>query len=242
MAHPRGKQLGGSSAINFLFWTHASQQDINNWGELGNSNWSWNALEPYFTKSENYLSPSHQVEEDLQAEPIDPSIHGHSGPINNTLPDIYGPLDEAWPRTYETLGLAPTTDPRDGLALGGYTNLINMDLQGRTRSYAGTGYYLPSAKRPNLKVITGALVGKIILEKGHQIKATGVRYFLNNSAKELYAKKEIILSAGSIGSPQILELSGIGNPTLLKSHGIEVIVSNENVGENLQDHIYVPVA
>ncbi|KUJ09476.1 alcohol oxidase [Mollisia scopiformis] len=242
VAHPRGKQLGGSSAINFLFWTHASQQDINNWGQLGNANWSWEVLEPYFTKSENFLAPSYHVEEDLETEYIVPSIHGTSGPINNTFPDIYGPLDEAWPRTYEMLGFAPKIDPRDGLALGGYTNLINMDLKGRTRSYAATGYYLPASKRQNLKGLTRALAEKILIEKGHSVRATGVQYSIGNSTEIVHAKKEVILSAGSIGSPQILELSGIGNPSLLKTHGIDVLVANENVGENLQDHIYVPVA
>lgn len=244
VAHPRGKQLGGSSAINFLFWTHASQQDINNWGELGNKNWSWNTLEPYFTKSETYLAPSHIVEKDLRTEYVEANLHGKGGPINNTFPDIYGPLDEAWPRTYETLGIAPKTDPRDGLALGGYTNLINMDLKSHTRSYAATAYWLPTAKRQNLKVLTGSLVEKILLEKDTNgtVMATGVRYSSGNKTVEVKAKKEVILSAGSIGSPQILELSGIGNPDLLKKHDIEVLVANENVGENLQDHIYVPVA
>jgi choline dehydrogenase len=227
-----------------LFWTHASQQDINNWGLLGNSNWSWSSLSPYFTKSENFLSPSIQVEDDLQTQYIDPNIHGTSGPINNTFPDIYGPLDEAWPRTYETLGLATNSDPRDGLALGGYTNLINLDSEGRKRSYAATEYYLPSAKRANLKVLTGALVEKILLEKGHDggVMAGGVRYLSGNSTMDIFATKEVILCAGSIASPQILELSGIGNLEVLESHGIEVLVPNENVGENLQDHVYVPIA
>ncbi|CZR63099.1 probable choline dehydrogenase [Phialocephala subalpina] len=244
VAHPRGKQLGGSSAINFLFWTHASQQDIDNWGELGNANWSWETLEPYFIKSETYLAPSALVEEDLQTKYINPSIHGRNGPINNTFPDIYGPLDEAWPRTYEALGMSPKTDPRDGFALGGYTNLINMDLKSHTRSYAATAYWLPASKRPNLKVLTGALVEKILLEKDiqGQVTATGVRFSSGNKTIEAKAMKEVILSAGSVGSPQILELSGIGDPGLLNKYGIEVLVHNENVGDNLQDHNYVPIA
>lgn len=243
VAHPRGKQLGGSSAINFLFWTHASQQDINNWGELGNANWSWDILKPYFTKSESYLAPSSLVEEDLQTQYVEPNLHGKYGPINNTFPDIYSPLDEAWPRTYEMLDIASKTDPRDGLALGGYTNLINIDLKSHTRSYAATAYWLPASKRPNLKVLTGALVEKILLEKDNRgVKASGVRYSLENKAMEVRANKEVILSAGSIGSPQTLELSGIGDSELLKKYGIETFVANKNVGENMQDHIYVPIA
>jgi len=243
VAHPRGKQLGGSSAINFLFWTHASQQDLNNWGELGNRNWSWKNVDPYFSKSEEFVGPSSLVEQDLETEYIEPSLHGKNGPILNTFPDIYGPLDEAWPRTYDTLGLEVKSDPREGLALGGYTNLINMDLKSRSRSYAATGYYLPARQRRNLKVVTGALVEKIVLEKGKEggVRTTGVNYSTGNATVTAHAKKEVILSAGSIGSPQILELSGIGDLKLLKKYGIEVFVENENVGENLQDHAYVPL-
>ncbi|KAF7890926.1 uncharacterized protein EAF01_010735 [Botrytis porri] len=239
IAHPRGKQLGGSSAINFLYWTHASQQDINSWGELGNANWSWEALDPFFKRSERFVSPSCVIEQDLQTESVVPTIHGENGTILNTFPDIYGPIDEAWLRTFQALGLEVKGDPRDGLALGGYTNLLNLDLDGRKRSYAATAYYLPASKRPNLKVITGALVEKIILEKGHDIDtANGVQYSNGTIA---HAKKEVILSAGSIGSPQVLELSGIGDSNILKKQGIEVLVDNRNVGENLQDHVYVPI-
>jgi choline dehydrogenase len=140
------------------------------------------------------------------------------------------------------LGLLAKSDPRDGLALGGYTNLLNLDLKGRKRSYAATEYYLPVKERTNLKVLTGALVEKIILEKskkkGGDILATGVKY---SNGAVANARKEVILCAGSIGSPQILELSGIGNKDVLEKNGIEVLVENDNVGENLQDHVYVPI-
>ncbi|KAM3152936.1 hypothetical protein ABEW05_006663 [Botrytis cinerea] len=239
IAHPRGKQLGGSSAINFFYWTHASQQDINSWGELGNANWSWKALDPFFKRSEQFVSPSGVVEQELHTESIVPTMHGDNGPILNIFPDIYGPIDEAWPRTFQALGLEVKSDPRDGLALGGYTNLLTLDLDGRKRSYAATAYYLPASKRPNLKVITGALVEKLILEKSHDIvTANGVQFSNGTIA---HANKEVILSAGSIGSPQVLELSGIGDPNILQKRGIKVFVNNSNVGENLQDHVYVPI-
>jgi len=190
-----------------MFWIHASQQDVNNWGDLGNANWSWDALQPFYTKSEAYVGPTAQVQEDLQTQNINPALHGASGPIWNTFPDIYGPLDETWPQVYENLGLGVKPSPRNGLALGGYTNLINMDLNRRRRSYAATGYYLPAAKRPNLTVLTRAYVKKIILERtahGSGAKATGVQYSLglNSTILELVgAEKEVILCAGSIGSP-----------------------------------------
>ncbi|KAH6690205.1 hypothetical protein BKA61DRAFT_585118 [Leptodontidium sp. MPI-SDFR-AT-0119] len=95
VAHPRGKQLGSSSAINFMFWTHPSQQDSNNWGELGNSNWSWNSHLLFFKKSESYIASLGQVKEDLQTEPILTKIYSNKGPIFNTFPDIYGLLNKA---------------------------------------------------------------------------------------------------------------------------------------------------
>jgi choline dehydrogenase-like flavoprotein len=154
-----------------------------------------------------------------------------------------GPLDEAWPQTYETLGLKPKTDPRDGLALGGHTNLINIDPKGRTRSNAAMAYYLPAVKRPNWKVVTGALVEKILLKKSSKgrVQATDVQYSTKAETFEVRASKEVILSAGSIGSPQILELSRIGSRSVLNKYGIETLVENKNVGENLHDHIYVPI-
>jgi choline dehydrogenase-like flavoprotein len=202
-------------------------------------------VEPYFTKSESYVSPSSVVEHDLETQYIQLDLHGKNGPIENTFPDIYGPLDEAWPRTYAALGLSVKSDPRDGLALGGYTNIINMDLKIRTRSYAATGYYLPAAKRPNLTVMTGSLVQKILFTQDistNQPVATGVQYiFGNKTVMTVKAKKEVILSAGSIGSPHILELSGIGDRDLLEGLKIDIVFANSNVGENLQDHAYIPI-
>jgi choline dehydrogenase len=119
-----------------------------------------------------------------------------------------------------------------------------MNPKGRTRSYAATAYYLPAAKRPNLKVTTGALVGKVLTKRSSEgnVHTIGVQYTIGKTVFQARASKEVVLSAGSIGSPQILELSGIGNPAVLNKHGIKVDVENQNVGENLQDHVYVPIA
>ena len=116
--------LGGSSAINLMFWTHASQADINDWGELGNEGWSWNSLLPYFMKSETYDAPSSQTAQDLGTSFVDPSIHGKHGPVVDAFPETYKAFQEAWWRTYKALGLGVDGDPRGGLALGGFTNPI----------------------------------------------------------------------------------------------------------------------
>ncbi|KAL3417224.1 GMC oxidoreductase [Phlyctema vagabunda] len=232
IAHPRGKQLGGSSAMNFLFWTHTSQQDLNNWGILGNANWSWSSVDPCFKKSEAYVTPTAQIKEGLLTT-IDGSLHGDNGAIKNTFPDRYGLLDKAWPRTFEKMGLAVDSDPRNGLALGDYTNLLNLNLTKKSRSYAATAYYLPAAKRPNFKILTGAHVQKILFNDPktggeNVVTANGVQYSVGSIALKVHARKEVILSAGAIGSPQILELSGIGNPEILVLSGIETLDDFKN--------------
>ncbi|KAF2433304.1 alcohol oxidase [Tothia fuscella] len=238
---PRGKQLGGSSAINLLFWTHSSRKDIDNWGRLGNKDWSWDAILPYFERSEKYIAPSAGTARDLNTSYINSSLHGRSGAIGNGFPETHGEFDVAWPQTYANLDLGVDGDPRDGVALGGYTNLINVDPIGSKRSYAATAYYLPAKERPNLRVITNAMVSKILFSKEHAPTATGVEYSINGTNYTLMAKREVILSAGSIGSPQILELSGIGAKNILEPLGIKSVIDNPGVGENLQDHIYIPI-
>ncbi|KAH0430339.1 GMC oxidoreductase [Colletotrichum camelliae] len=240
VAHIRGKQLGGSSAMNFMFWTHPSRRDIDSWGELGNEGWSWEELAPYLRKSEAFVAPTEQQAADMLLGYVDPASHGTAGPIVNEFPRLYSPLLRAWPRTLENLGLAVRGDPRDGKALGGYVNLLNID--GATRSYAANAYLGPARQRPNLRVVTGAFVSNIVLERsGGKVAATGVKWTKDGSTHEAAATREVVLAAGSIASPQLLEVSGIGDRRLLQEHGIEVFVDNPHVGENLQDHVYVPL-
>ena len=241
--HPRGKQLGGSSAINFLYWTHASRQDIDDWGRLGNPGWSWDELFPYFLKSENYQAPPASVSEQVDTTFIEPRLHGENGPVQDSFPPFYDNFYKAWEPTYKSVGLGPTGDPKGGIAIGAYTTLLSMDTKNASRSYAGNAYYKPNAARPNLKVLTGALATKIVFSASKKpLVATGVNFSVENATYTASARLEVILCAGTFQSPQLLELSGIGNASLLKSKGIDVLYDNENVGENLQDHILLPLA
>lgn len=236
--------MGGSSAINILFWTHASQKDIDNWGALGNDGWSWDAVFPYYKKSENYMAPSGELEKELETGYIKPRIHGRHGAVDASFPAEHGPFDEAWPRTYANLGQAVNGDPKDGLALGGYTNLISMNSTVNERSFSANAYLNPALGRKNLKVITFALIEKINFESQKQhgdLVASGLTYSQGNKSHTIKARKEVLLCAGSFGSPHILELSGIGSSSLLKKQGIRVLLDNPNVGENLQDHAMVPL-
>jgi choline dehydrogenase len=244
IGHPRGKQLGGSSAINYLAFTHASQQNINDWGSLGNDGWSWDEIFPYYLKSENFTAAPASVTADLNISYIDPQLHGVEGQIHNGFPHpgFATPFDEAWPRTYEALGLGISSDPKDGLALGGYNILTNVNPDTNSRSYAATTYLKSAADRPNLKVYTGALVNKVHFDTNGPIpEASGVSFTKDGSLYTIEAHSEVILSAGSYGSPQILELSGIGSEEVLAAAGVDVVLSNPHVGENLQDHCYMPL-
>ena len=228
--------------MNFLWWTHASRRDIDNWGALGNKGWSWDELPPYLKKSEMYVQPSKQVEADLRTDYVEPSLHGLNGPIVNSFPNSYGPLMEAWPRTFETLGIGVDGDPRGGVALGGYTNLFNIDPESHSRSYPATAYYAPASRRPNFKAVTGAFATKILFDKvGNVTVATGVSYLKDGISYAATARKEVIVSAGSMQSSKLLELSGIGGYRLLKKYDIECLVDNPNVGENFQNHLILPL-
>ncbi|KAK1058248.1 hypothetical protein LTR12_014997 [Friedmanniomyces endolithicus] len=242
IGHPRGKQLGGSSAINYLAYTHASRVNLDNFEILGNANWTWDALQPYYIKSENLTLPSAELASALSTSWLEPAIHGMDGPIHNGFPSEYSDLDKAWPRAYDTLGIGVQSDPRDGLALGGYTILTNLNLENNTRSYAATAYLNPIKARPNLKVYTDALVTKINFDNlTGTPTACSVDFSINGTALTISAAHEVVLSAGTFGSPHILELSGIGNESLLSSHGVQCVAENANVGENLQDHVYMPL-
>ena len=241
--HPRGKQLGGSSAINFNYWTHASRQDIDDWGRLGNPGWSWSDLFPYFLKSENYNAPSASISAQVDTTFIKTHLHGENGPVQDSFPPFYDNFYKAWEPTYKSLGLGPTGDPKDGVAIGAYTTLLTIDPKNASRSYSGNAYYKANAARPNMKVLTGAFAKKIVFDASNTpLRATGVTFDVDGHTYTASARCEVVICAGAFQAPHLLEVSGIGNASLLSSKGIEVLYDNPNVGENLQDHILLPLA
>ena len=238
IAHPRGKQLGGSSAINYLYWTHASQLDINDWGKLGNDGWSWNDLAPYFTKSETFNAPSVDISRQIDTSFTVPSDHGENGPIQDSFPPFVDNFYRSWEPTYKSLGLGLNGDPRGGLALGAYSTLVSQDSVNAARSYSANAYWKPASSRPNLHVVTNAQATKIVFDPTEKpLHATSVNFVARNETFTAQVKQEVILSAGAFQSPHLLEVSGIGNAKILKKHGVEALVDNVNVGENLQDHV-----
>ncbi|KAH7135557.1 glucose-methanol-choline oxidoreductase-like protein [Dendryphion nanum] len=235
----QGRALGGSSAINTGIFVPTSRSNLDTWSELGNSGWDWRTLLPYFKKSHTLVPPTDPaVLEHLHIDDIDAVTIGTDGPIQvSYVNEAEDPLPNVWVETLEKLGHAPTGDLASGNLQGVFTNPNSIDASTRERSYATSAYLQPIEARPNLTVITGAFVQKIILSGSTPtVTATGVQYQKSSETLTATAKREVILSAGALHSPKILELSGIGNPTTLSEFNIETVIPNPNVGENLQDH------
>ena len=239
VAQPRGKTLGGSSAINLNLLAYPSKIDIDNWAELGNCGWDWNSMLPYYQKFHTLTLPSAHVRETLALSYFDDALQGTSGPIQASFGEEQGPLEAAWPRTFNNLNLNMTGDQLSGTAFGGFSNPGTIDPKTVTRSFAGSAYYSADvASRTNLRVLTEALAEKIIFQDsaGNAV-AAGVQFIAKDGVRRtVYSRKEVIVSAGTLKSPHILELSGIGCKTRLALNGIDVVIDNPNVGENLQDH------
>ncbi|KAL8281746.1 hypothetical protein RB597_009450 [Gaeumannomyces tritici] len=249
--HMAGKGLGGGTAVNFMFWTPNSRRNVADWASLlggaGRRLWSWDAFRPFLKRAERFVpfARGSREERDLQTGYVNESAHGDSGPTVTSFPAAYGPLVEAWPRAYANLGAAVDGDPYDGVAGGGFTNLFNIDPGTVARSYPANTYLADALRRnPNgIHVETGAFVTKVLLHTtlGTRPRATGVSYMQNNRTFTATATREVILSAGAMQSSKLLELSGVGNCTHLASLSIPCVVRNPNVGENLQNHLQLPL-
>ncbi|KAM0701846.1 hypothetical protein Q7P35_010756 [Cladosporium inversicolor] len=239
MQQPRGKAVGGTSAINSFALVSPSAAEIDAWAELGNEGWHWNGVKYYYRKFQTITPPSPSVVSDLNLAHNFTSSGG-SGPVQASFPLTATPLMKAWLQAFRSLELENASDPLDGQALGGGIATNHFGPQNRERSHAGVAYLTPVKDRGNLRIVTGALVHRILFEKessGSEAVAKSVVYETAGKAHEVRIGKEVILAAGAFGTPQLLELSGIGDATLLREQGIEVVYNNPAVGENLQDHI-----
>ncbi|KAK3373076.1 putative choline dehydrogenase [Lasiosphaeria ovina] len=235
----RGKVLGGSSALNYMTWNRGSREDYDDWVELGNAGWGWDDLLPFFKKSETFHTPTSDSQAAARAASSHSGVVGLTGPIQISYPIEYTASHAHWHQTLNSVGIAASDSQLGGTNVGCWTSLCSVDPLSATRSYAATSYYRPNASRPNLVVLTSAEVSEILLDQveGAGWKARGVRFTHHGDEFSTFASREVILSAGSIKSPHLLELSGVGGDTALSAAGIAVKVDNANVGENLQDHL-----
>ena len=220
---PRGKVLGGSSAINAMLYVRGQSHDYDHWAQKGNPGWSYQDVLPYFRKAEFCEAQA--------TEKMDPELRGQSGPLNVAMVrDRYEALDLVI-KSAESLGYPnnPDYNGHDQHGFGYY----QVTQKNGVRHSAKKAYIDPIRSRPNLKIITGAHVTRLTLD-GKRV--TGVDYRIGNSDHHLDAGHEVIVSAGAIQSPQILELSGIGDPNHLSSIGIAPQHQLDGVGAHLADH------
>ncbi|RJG44387.1 choline dehydrogenase [Mesorhizobium sp. DCY119] len=224
---PRAKVLGGCSCVNGMIYIRGSATDYDHWASLGNSGWSFDDCLPYFLRAENWNGP---------ADPY----HGVGGPLYTSRHGIRHPLSKAFIEAGKQAGYAYKDDFNRGdlEGFGPCDSTLKTDGENGVRSSAAFSYIHPVKNRPNLTVLTRALVTRVLIENG---RAVGVEYLKNGRKARLRADREIILSGGSINSPQLLQLSGIGEPDHLLSLGIKVEAPLVGVGQNLQDHLAVGV-
>ncbi|TGO19731.1 hypothetical protein BPAE_0335g00020 [Botrytis paeoniae] len=239
MTLPQGRALGGSSAINSSVFTIPSQASIDAWTTLGNPGWDWKTLAPYLRKVHTLTKPSEDDTAKLELHNKFSADEQGFGPLQVSFPSgVDSPFQHAWNETFEKLGFGFKGNIDNGTLSGSYSNPAAIHPVTKQRSYAAVAYYEPVQGRSNLTVLTEAAATKILFEgESPNLIATGVSFTHEGTLKTAKASKEVILAAGAIHSPLLLELSGIGSPEILEAHGIDVLVSNPNVGENLQDPI-----
>lgn len=237
ISYTRGKCIGGSSASNLMALVYPSKTGMDTWAELGNPGWDWQSMAPYFRKSTTFMPPPKDVASALGIDYIG-EFTGTDGPIKASFPQAVTPLNQMWIDTWKTLNRSGQS-PVDGIGHGGFITPAAIDTSTGQRSFAGTAYYKPASARSNLHTITRALVKRIKTqrEESGAIRATGIEYVVDGQTFTSTARREVILSAGVVGSPQILELSGIGSAELCRSLGIESVIDNSNVGGMLCSHL-----
>ena len=216
---PRGRTLGGSSSINYMIYIRGHASDYDQWRELGNPGWGWTDVLPFFKKAEN---------NERLAEPF----HGRGGPLNVADLRFRHPLAEMFVAAGENAGLRRNDDFNGATQDGcGFYQVTQKD--GRRWSTA-SAYLRPAMERPNLTVVTNALTCRIGFDGR---RAVGVDYVRRGAAVTVEARREVISSGGSINSPHLLLLSGVGPADAIRPHGIEVVHDLPGVGLNLQDHL-----
>ncbi|EMD39391.1 hypothetical protein CERSUDRAFT_47053 [Gelatoporia subvermispora B] len=243
---PRGKVLGGSSAINGMYLVRPSAEEVDAWSSMvdSGSQWSWDSLFSAMKTSETFTPPSPQI----QAEGnilYDNSSRGFSGPLHASYPGYMMPAVGNWTQTLSDVGIPATTDAYGGDGWGSFIATSSINPSNWTRSYSRSAYIDPLPPRPNLAIVANATVTRIVFSNTTQgnLTAVAVEYASARgaSAATVGVGKEVILASGAIGSPHVLMLSGVGPADVLQAAGVPVQVELPGVGQHLQDHIATQV-
>ncbi len=225
MFWPRAKVMGGCSAVNGMIYVRGHASDYDRWAQFGNRNWSYDECLPYFRRSEGWKGGEDE-------------FHGSEGPLKTSRHGVKHPLAKAFIEAGRQAGY-PVTDDFAGTQQEGFgpcDSTLDSSTGRTVRASAAYGYIHPVRHRKNLTIVTGALVSKILIEKG---RAIGVEYVKDKRVQRLHADREVLLAGGAVNSPQLLQLSGVGDPAHLRSLGIAVAAAVPGVGENLQDHLAI---
>src|SRR5580700_8956113 len=224
--YPRGKVLGGSSSINGMVYVRGQPEDFDHWGQLGNRGWSWDDVLPYFKLAESWQGGADE-------------FHGHGGPLLTSRTSDKPALCELIIAAGQQIGLEYRDDV-NRLPPGspGGIGWVQQTRRGRRRQSAARTYLRPALRRQNLEVVTNALVHRVLFDGK---RAIGVEFSRGGNTVRATAAVEVILAAGAIGSPHILQLSGVGDPDHLGRIGVPVAHALSGVGKNLQDHFLARV-
>ena len=221
LAYPRGKLLGGCTAINGMIYMRGQAADYDRWRQMGNSGWAWDDILPYFLKSEDHFGGAS-------------ALHGAGGEWKVSQQRLSWDILKAVQEGAKEFGILPSADFNAGTNEG--SGLFEVNQSGGIRWTAAKGFLKPILKRPNLRVLTSAHSERLVLEDK---QARGVVFRHKGKTQTAFAEAEVLLAAGAINSPKILELSGIGQGAHLRKLGIDCRHESPGVGENLQDHLQI---
>ncbi|KAG4440670.1 hypothetical protein IFR05_003868 [Cadophora sp. M221] len=251
-----GRGVGGGSLINGMCWTRGGRADYDAWAALGNEGWSWDDLLPYFKKSENYTdNVNADFSRELYIQP-DVSTHGTDGYVHVSYPRYFYNQSHLFLDGLKELGIPILTDPNNGTAAGGMLIPDSISPDNQTRSSARLGYYDGfTDSRPNLHIASQQHVTRVLFNQQsapENVKSrdypsgqwiSGVEFVTNGrlTLRNVTCSREVILAAGAVHTPQILELSGIGSEDVLNGFNIPIVINLPGVGNNFQDHPYVGV-
>lgn len=224
LAYPRGKVLGGCTSINGMIYMRGQAADYDGWRQMGNAGWGWDEVLPYFKRSEDHHAGQ-------------TSLHGADGEWKVQKQRLTWDILEAVQQAAIEFGIPFAPDFNDGTNEG--VGFFEVNQNNGVRWSTAKAFLKPAEGRANLKVVTGALVESLILDGK---RAVGVRWSVDGTPQEARVSREVILSAGSLNSPKIMELSGIGDPEVLSQFGIDVAHALPGVGKNLQDHLQIRTA
>ncbi|UPX10552.1 uncharacterized protein EKO05_0001204 [Ascochyta rabiei] len=239
----QGKIVGGSTKLNRMVFDRGSKSDYDTWETLGNKGWNWNSLLPYFKKNEIFTPPTEKIQKEYSIT-VDKNAHGYKGLMHSTYSPFFWPTTKNLVEATKSLNIPITKDQAGGNAIGGYFCPHNMDPTEYERSSAEEAYYDSATKRQNLHLITGQQATRVLTSGGNgTLKAHGVEFAASADAslQTINAKREVILAAGTLHTPQLLQLSGIGDSALLSKINVPTVLDLPAVGQNLHDHVFLAV-